>query len=479
MLDLLIRGGVVVTPEEVGERDVGVQDGKIVAVTWPGTLPADAGRFIEARGKIVLPGGIEPHAHIAIPVPEVWAGRPEVITQPPEAASRAAAFGGVTTIIDFAGNLNPTPGVASSQESIMSVVEGRRNVFRGHAYTDFAFHYILAGRVAPEVIAHIGEAVQEGVASFKIFTTFPGLRVPYGHLWAVFAEVAKHGGIMAVHAEEDDLVDYMTETLTREGRDQGYNLHLVHTNLSEDLAFRKILRLAKHTEVGVYFVHTTAKEGVAAIAEARSQRQPVYGEALHNYLEFTCEDYQKPGGTAIHTYPAIKFADDRDALLQGLMDGDLCTTATDEYTTYKNVKLSGDTIHTVCGGHNGIETRIPVAFTKFVSQRRMSLQRLAAITSTNAAKILGLYPQKGAIAPGSDADLVLIDPNLRKRLTLSDLHADSDYSIWEGFACHGYPIMTILRGKVIVEDGKLMGSSSDGQWLKRKVAPEVLARPVV
>jgi len=115
----------------------------------------------------------------------------------------------------------------------------------------------------------------------------------------------------------------------------------------------------------------------------------------------------------------------------------------------------------------------------YVSQLRMSLQNNAAITSTNAAKILGLYPQKGAIAPGSDADLVLIDPNLRKRLTLSDLHADSDYSIWEGFECHGYPVMSILRGKVIVEDGKLMGSSSDGQWLKRKVAPEVLARPVV
>src|SRR5919198_3795407 len=479
MLDLLIRGGVVVTPEEVGERDVGVQDGKIVAVTWPGTLPADAGRLIEARGKIVLPGGIEPHAHIAIPVPEVWAGRPEAMTQPPEAASRAAAFGGVTTIIDFAGNLNPSPAVASSQESIMSVVEGRRNVFRGHAYTDFAFHYILAGRVAPATLGQIGEAVQEGVASFKIFTTFPGLRVPYGHLWAVFAEVAKHGGIMAVHAEEDDLVDYMTETLTREGRDQGYNLHLVHNNLSEDLAFRKILRLAKHTEVGVYFVHTTAKEGVAAIAEARSQRQPVYGEALHNYLEFTCDDYKKPGGTAIHTYPAIKFADDRDALLQGLMDGDLCTTATDEYTTYKNVKLSGATIHTVCGGHNGIETRLPVAFTKFVSQRRMPLQRFAAITSTNAAKILGLYPQKGVIAPGSDADLVLIDPNLHKTLSLDDLHADADYSIWEGFRCQGYPVMTILRGKVIVDHGRLLGSSTDGQWLKRKVSPDVLARPVV
>jgi dihydropyrimidinase len=479
MLDLLIRSGTVITPEEVGERDVGVQDGKIVAVTSPGTLPADAGRIIDARDRIVLPGGIEPHAHIAIPVPEAWAGRPEVMTQPPEAASRAAAFGGVTTIIDFAGNLNPPPGVASSRESIMQVVEERRNVFCGHSYTDFAFHYILAGRVAPEVIDQIGEAVQDGVASFKIFTTFPGLRVPYGHLWAVFAEVAKQGGIMAVHAEEDDIVTYMEDKLTREGRDQGYNLHLVHNNISEDLAFRKIIRLARHTEVGVYFVHTTAKEGVRAIAAARDQRLPVYGEALHNYLQFTCEDYKRPDGTAIHTYPAIKFADDRDALQEGLLDGDLCTTATDEYTTHKDVKLSGDTIHTVCGGHNGIETRIPVAFTKFVSQRGMSLQRFAAITSTNAAKILGLYPQKGAIAPGSDADLVIIDPHLRKTLTLDDLHADSDYSVWEGFACHGYPVMTILRGKVIVEDGKLAGSSTDGRWLKRRVTPGVLARPVV
>src|SRR5215831_6031942 len=141
MLDLLIRGGVVVTPEEVGERDVGVQDGKIVAVTWPGTLPADAGRVIDARGKIILPGGIEPHAHISIPVPEIWAGRPEVMTQPPEAASRAAAFGGVTTVIDFAGNLSVTPGEELSQGSIMQVVEERRNIFRGHSYTDFAFHY--------------------------------------------------------------------------------------------------------------------------------------------------------------------------------------------------------------------------------------------------------------------------------------------------------------------------------------------------
>ena len=479
MLDCVIKGGQVVTPQAVGEMDVGIQGEKIVAVGWSGTLSEQAARVIDASGKIVIPGGIEPHAHIGIPVPSEWSGQPDIMTQPPQDASRAAAFGGVTTIVDFAGDLSFAEVEDATPKSIMSVVEERRSVFRTHAYTDYTFHYILAGEVAPETISEIGEAIQEGVASFKIFTTFHPIRVPYGHLWTIFAEVAKHGGIMAVHAEEDEVVRYMTEKLKREGRDQGYNLHLVHNNISEDLAFRHIIRLAQHTEAGIYFVHTTAKEGVAAIAEARAAGQPVYGEALHNYLQFTCEDYKKPGGTAIHTYPAIKFADDRDALIAGLMDGRLATTATDEYTTHKGPKLWGDTIETVCGGHNGIETRMPVAFTKFVAERNMSLQRFVDITSANAAKLLGLYPRKGAIQPGSDADLVLIDPDMKKTLTLDDLHADADYSIWEGFACQGYPVLTMLRGKVIVDQGQLVGSSTDGQWLKRRVSGDIISRPVV
>jgi dihydropyrimidinase len=327
-------------------------------------------------------------------------------------------------------------------------------------------------------MGEIGEAIQSGVASFKIFTTFHA-RVPTGHLWDIFKEVSKNGGIMAVHAEEDDIVTYMEDKLEREGRDHGSNLHLAHNNISEDISFRKVTRLAQSTETGIYFVHTTAKEGVAAIAEARAAQLPVYGEALHNYLEFTCEDYKKPDGLAIHTYPAIKFSDDRDALQQGLVDGPICTTATDEWTTYKNVKLAGDTIRTLCGGHAGIETRMPVTYTKMVATGRISLEKFADITSTNAAKILGMYPQKGVIAVGSDADIVIFDPDLKKKLTMDDLHADTDYSIWEGFECEGYPIMTILRGKTIVRDGQLRGDAADGRWLSRKVAPSVLAQPVV
>ena len=200
---------------------------KIVAIGWSGTLAAEAGRVIDASGKIVIPGGIEPHAHIGIPVPSEWTGQPDIMTQPPQDASRAAAFGGVTTIVDFAGDLSFDVVEGAAPKTIMSVIEERREVFRTHSYTDYTFHYILAGEVVPETISEIGEAIQEGIASFKIFTTFNPIRVPYGHLWAIFAEVAKHGGIMAVHAEEDEIVRYMTEKLKRENRDQGYNLHLV------------------------------------------------------------------------------------------------------------------------------------------------------------------------------------------------------------------------------------------------------------
>ncbi len=478
MLDLIIRGGTVVTPAGAKEADVGVAGEAVAVLGSPASLPSEAARVINATGKFVLPGGIEPHAHLGIPVQERWAGRPGVLTQPPEAGTRAAAFGGVTTVVDFSSDLRLSPQDTAPDDPIMVQHEARVAQFAGRSHTDFTFHHILSGEVSPETIAEIPEAVQAGVASFKIFTTFGPARVPYGHLASIFQTVGKAGGIMAVHAEDDDIVTYMEAKLKREGRDQGHNLHLVHSNLSEDLAFRKVIRLAEHTGTGIYFVHTTAGEGVRAIADARGHLQPVYGEALHNYLEFTADHYREPEGTKIHTYPAIKYAADRDALQEGLADGSLSTTATDDYTTNKDVKLSGNTVETVCGGHNGIETRFAVTYAKLAATGRVSLERFADITSSNAARILGLYPRKGAVSVGSDADIVIFDPEDTRTLTLDGLHSDSDYSIWEGFECQGYPVTTILRGKVVVEDGKLTGSPSDGRWVARKVAPEVLAHPV-
>ncbi len=475
MLSLIIRGGQVVTPQRVAEMDVAIQGEKIVAVTEPGILDVEAARTIDASGKIVVPGGIEPHAHIATPVPQLWTGRPGVETQSPEAASRAAAFGGTTMLVDFA---RPLHGAMP-----LEAVEQRVQRFSGHSYTDFAFHCVFNGVSPPEHIAQIRELIDSGVASMKVWTiTRPGdppnPATDDGHLWAVMDQVAQHNGIIAVHGEDEAIVDFMSAKLKREGLDQASNIHLAHNNLSEDVAFRKTVRIAQRTGAAVYFVHVTAREGVDAIVQGRAEGLPIYGEVLHHFLCFTSEDYKKPEGNLYHTNPGLKFAEDKAALWDGFVGGAISTVATDEYTTYKAPKLSGETIETVQGGHNGIETRFIIAYSEGVAKGRISLQRFVELTSSNAAKLLGMYPRKGAISVGSDADIVLVDPNVRKSIALSDLHADSDYSIWEGWDVQGWPVATVLRGSVVVEDGKLLGSPRQGQFVKRKIASDVLSRPV-
>ena len=474
MLDLILRGGRVVTQERVADLDVGVQGEKIVAVAEPGLLDAEGSLTIDASGKIVVPGGVEPHAHIATPVPQLWTGRPGMETQSPEAGSRAAAFGGTTMLVDFA---RPLYGAMP-----LEAVEQRIERFSGHSYIDFAFHCVFNGVSPPEHIDQIGELVSSGVASMKVWTiTRPGdppnPATDDGHLWAVMDQVAKHGGIVAVHGEDEAIVDYMSEKLRREGRDQVYNIHLAHNNLSEEITFRKTVSMAGHTGAAVYFVHVTAKEGVEALVQRRAQGLPIYGEVLHHFLCFTSEDYKKPEGNLYHTNPGLKFPEDREALWGGFTGGSISTVATDEYTTHKATKLFGDTIDTVQGGHNGIETRLIIAYSEGVAKGRISLERFVELTSSSAAKILGMYPQKGAIAVGSDADIALIDPDVRRTIALSDLHADSDYSIWEGWDVQGWPETTILRGAVIVDDGRLLGSPADGRFVKRKISSDVLSRP--
>ena len=475
MLDLIIRGGQVVTPEAVGEADLGIKGEKIVAIAAPNTLSTEGARVIDAPGKIVVPGGIEPHAHIAHPI---YTLRGESLTTAgPADDTRAAAFGGVTTVVDFSYQ-EPDVG-------IMQSFEKKDALFRGQSYIDYSFHCILKGQLPTSIINEIPQAISSGFPTMKIFTTHvrvEGLhsnKLEFGYVWPIFEQLQKHGGVAMVHAEDDDIVQYMYRRLQEEGQMEAWNIHLVHNNLSEDLSFRRVTRLAQQTGTAVYFVHVSAKEGVNAIAEARSQGQPVYGETLHNYASFTSDDYRKgPRGLALHTYPSLKSREDRETLWRGLLDGGaLSTTATDEYATSLEIKLKGQTIMDITGGHNGVETRMSIIYTEGVVKQGMSLQRYADVTSTNAARILGFYPRKGAIVPGSDADIAIIDPSIHKKLTMNDLHI-SDYSIWEGWEARGWPVTTILRGQVIVDGGKLLGQPGDGQLIPRKVGSEVLSKPV-
>jgi dihydropyrimidinase len=234
--------------------------------------------------------------------------------------------------------------------------------------------------------------------------------------------------------------------------------------------------MAERTGAAIYLMHVSAGEGVDAIAEARSRGQPIFGETLHHYTTFNSQVYKEEDGPLYHTYPSLKYQEDADALWRGLVEGPLSTVATDVLWCGRDLKLSGKTIETTVGGSSATEERVGITYTEGVVKRGMPLQRFVDVTSANAAKIMGLYPQKGVIAPGSDADLVLIDPNFKRALRMDDFHI-SDYSIWEGFPVEGWPVMTILRGAVAVENGQLNTSLGSGKFLSRKVNPEVTNRP--
>jgi dihydropyrimidinase len=474
MLDLVIRGGQVITPQGVGQWDVGVAGEQVAVVAAAGTLPTESARVIDANGLIVAPGGVEPHAHLAHAI----MSRPDepAATLGPEDDTRGMACGGTTTHVDFA---YVRPGT-----DIQPALEQRAARWKGNSHVDYTFHLTLAGALPLRTFAQIPEAIQQGFPSFKVFTTnvLPphpkraGNRIDFGRIHLAMEKVAAHGGIMVVHGEDEDLVQFNYERFREEGRMDGSNLHLVHTKLSELLAFRRTTALARATGAAVYFVHTSAREGVEAIVEARAAGLPVYGETLHQYACFNAEHYKTPRGFCSHTYPSLKFPEDQAALWNGLVRDGLSTLATDEYPTNLALKLKGRTIEDVTGGNLGAEARMGIAYSEGVAKRGMSLTRFADITATNAARILGLYPQKGVIAPGSDADLALIDPAVNKTLAREDFHV-SDYSPWEGWPVSAWPVMTLLRGKVIAERGKLLGSLADGRLVQRKIDPAVLSRP--
>ncbi|MBM4436211.1 MAG: amidohydrolase family protein [Actinobacteria bacterium] len=471
MLDLVIQGGQVVTPEGVGAWDIGIQGERIAVLGAPGRLSGDAGRVLDATGKLVIPGGIDPHVHTDWPIPALGGG--VTSSAPPEQVSRAAIHGGTTTLVDF--------GVWEPGLTLAAAVEAKEAVWRS-GYTDHALHVMLQGAVPPEVIAQVPEAIQAGFPSIKIFTTnirpvVTGRMIRLGHLWAIMTEAARHGGLLAIHAEDDDLVMYMYERLEREGRTDIAHMPLAHSAMSEDISFRRILRLARYVPgAAVYFVHVSAGAGVDAIAEARGQGLAVYGETLHHYASFTAEAYQRPDGVIYHTYPSLKHEEDRQRLWAGLENGTLATVATDELCTPRAVKVRSRHIADATGGHVGVETRLPIIYTEGVSKRGMSLERFVAVTSSNAARLLGLYPQKGAIAVGSDADLVLFDPTARRVLRSTDLHG-SDYSAWDGWEVHGWPAVVLLRGQVAVDNNRLLARAGAGRRVPGKIARAIQDGP--
>ena len=469
MLDLIIRGDRIVTPSGVGAFDIAIQGEKIAAVAASGTFPQEsARRLIDATGKIVMPGGIDPHVHC-----KWYSPQPDgtiVHTDPPSVVSRAALYGGTTTLIDFA---RWTHG-----KTIQQAIADRHEDWTGQCYCDYSFHVMVEGSLPPEIFDQLDAALRSGYPTVKIFTTDitpsrRGRMVDFGDIWEVFKVVAAAGGMCVMHGEDNDIVMHMYDKLIREGRVGFEHLAEVHNALSEDLSFRRVIALAEHVPgITLYFMHVSAASGVAAVREARALGMPVYAETLHQYLMYTEEDYKRPNGQIYHTYPSLKSQQDQDELWAGTVDGTIHTVATDEVCCSLNVKTMGKRIDDTTGGNVGVEPRIAVMYTEMVGRRGYTLEKFVDLVSTNAAKIMGLYPRKGAIAPGADADIAVLDPSKRFTIKKEMLH-EQDYSPWEGHEVFAWPVLTVLRGKVVVEEGRFSGDLAHGQYLYRKLSENV------
>lgn len=474
--DLLLSGGTVVSIDAVAKLDVAIVGEQVAAVGKPGSFAdAQIGQTLDVTGKIVMPGGIDPHVHMQHPwiMPD---GEP-MYTAGPEQVGRAAIFGGTTTLIDFAYYWR-------DGASLRDAIEFRDKDFVDHSYCDWAYHIMLHSEPPPHFVNEIAEAIQSGYPTLKIFTTniLPGRSgrmIDFGDIWEAFKVLAAEGGLGVIHAEDNDIVMHMYDKLIREGRVGFENLAEVHNALSEDLSFRRIIRLAENVPgTALYMMHVSAATGVDAIGQARRKGLPIYGETLHQYMLYNSDDYKRPDGQIYHTYPSLKSPEDQEALWEGTRSGSISSIATDELCCTLREKTLGNRIDDATGGNSGVEPRLAVMYTEMVHKRGYSLRQYTDLVSTNAAKLMGLYPRKGAIAPGSDADITVLDPSRRGEIRAEDLH-ETDYSPWEGHAIFAWPETTLLRGKIMMHAGEFHGSPSDGVYLKRKIPSEIRERPAL
>jgi dihydropyrimidinase len=452
MLDLLIKGGTVVSPDSSVVADVAVQRERITAVAAPG-LFTDAERVIDAAGKFVIPGGIDPHVHFNMP----WG---PAMMQGWDRGTTAAACGGTTTIIDFAWVQGGT--------SALATLEKRLQEPEGKAAIDYSLHACLMGPIAPSTIGEIGQFMRDGITSIKIYMTYDWA-VDDGGLYATMKATEKAGGVVEVHAENHYVCEWMKNEYIRRGQNDGRFVAETRPSWVEEEAINRASFLSQRTGCPLYIVHMSSQRGVNAVYQARNSYLPVYGETCPQYLFFTNEDVAtRDDGLRYVNFPPLKGREDREGLWNGLVKGTMSTIGTDDatYPSEDREKI-GRTLDSLQAGFSGVEVRVPLLYSEGVAKGKFSINRLVEITSANAAKIFGLYPRKGVIAPGSDADIVVIDPNAQRTIRLSNLHGWQDYTVYDGWDLRGVLTATVSRGKIVAEKGEYVGKQGHGIFIPR------------
>lgn len=451
-MELLIKGGTVVTATESFLADVAVDGGKIVAIGKD--LAVNAEKVVDATGKLVLPGALDAHTHMAMP----FGGT--VSADSYLAGTRAAVCGGVTTIFDYP--------VQHKGETILGLIGSKKDVLEKEACCDYAFHCCITDLNDGEILDEMEQAVEEGITSFKCFLVYKkeGMMVDDGMLARLLLRAKELGAMINVHAENPDLIDLRTEQYLKEGKTSAWYHYMSRPEFVEAEADKRVVHWASHLDTPVYIVHMADKEGLEACIKAKSEGHDILVETCPQYLEFTCDVYKREDGRNFVCSPPMKGQESQDALWTAIKSGMIDTVATDHCPFQSYEKDWGkDDFTKIPNGCAGVENLYPYMLDA-ANSGKITFERAVELCSTNVAKIFGC-DNKGAIAVGKDADIVIYDKDKDFTISVSNMHSDYDHTIWEGKKLHGYLVQTYLRGKLVYDNGDFVGTPGMGDYVKR------------
>jgi dihydropyrimidinase len=463
MRNTLIKGGTVITATEKMEADVLVDGGKVVALLGRDhTVEPD--ETIDASGKYVMPGGIDVHTHMELPFGGTYAADTF------ETGTRAAAWGGTTTIIDFA--------VQTKGESAMDGFEAWMRKAEGNCAIDYGFH-MITGDINEQTLKEMQMLMEEGVSSFKMFMAYPGVFYSDdGEILRAMQKGAEIGATICMHAENGIAIDVLVEQALQRGETDPIYHGLVRKSILEGEAAHRAIKLAELTGVPLYIVHLSAKEALDAVIEARDQGRNVFAETCPQYLFLSLDDMRNgfQGAKYVASPPLRDAADGhQERLWRGLQTNDLQVVSTDhcpfcmgdhpQFGTQK--QLGADDFSKIPNGMPGVENRFGLIYNGGVAEGRISVNRFVEIVAATPARMFGMYPQKGTIAVGSDADIVVFDPNASTVISVDTHHMNVDYSAYEGFELAGKVDVVLSKGKTVIADNEYLGSPGDGSYLRR------------
>jgi dihydropyrimidinase len=451
-LDVVVRSGSVATATSTVITDIGISDGRIAAFG----SGLDAPEVIEAVGMTVVPGAVDVHTHFGNEV----GGVPTLDDY--ESGSRAAALGGVTSFINFAFQV---PG-----QTLVAAVVDERNKALAESHLDFGLHVVVTDPSTVDLTRELPELVELGVTSLKVFMAGAGLGLSRDHLITVLGAAAEAGLLVNVHAEDGPLVDHLTRRLLANGQRAPKYLPLARPPEAEALAISLVAGYAKLLGCPVYIVHVSCRAALEAIRQARLGGAEVYVETRPAYLYLNSDRYEVEGSRANEyvCWPPLRQPDDQAALWDGIRSGEIQTYATDHATWGSDQKAEVSTgFHDVAPGMSSIQTSIGLLYAEGVSRNRLSLSRFVELTATNPAKLFGLWPRKGSLALGSDADLVILDPKRTVRIAATQMASKTDFDPFDGWRMTGWPILSMVRGKVIMKDGRMIDEHRRGTFQLR------------